>query len=75
MLYQRMPVGIELEATHVDEATLSIAARRMLDLDDVGTPVGEDRAGGGDERELRNLEDPKALHYLDHSRDPTSRRT
>ena len=57
--------GIELEAAHVEEAALRVAAHRMLDLDDVRAPVGEDRAGRRHERELRNLEDANALHHLD----------
>ena len=65
--------GFELEASHVDEATLSVAAHRVLDLDDVGAPVGEDRARRRDERELRDLEDPYALHHLDHASKVTGR--
>ena len=60
-----MPLGVELEAAHVDEAALGVAANRMLHLDDVRAPVGEDRPGRRDERELRNLEDANALHHLD----------
>ena len=59
-------VRVELDAAHVEEAALGIAAHGMLDLDDVGAPVGQDRAGRGHERELRHLEDPDALHHLDH---------
>lgn len=65
MFDERMPVGIELEATHVDEAPLGIAADRMFDLDDVGTPVGENGPRGRDERELCDFQNPDALHDLD----------
>ena len=65
MLDQRMPLGVELEATHVDEAALRVAANGMFDLDDVRAPVGEYRPGRRHERELRNLEDANALHHLD----------
>ena len=65
MLDQRVPVRIQLEAAHVDEAALGVAAHRVLDLDDVRAPVGEDRSGRRNERELRNLEDANALHHLD----------
>ena len=44
MLDQRVAVRVELDAAHVDEAALGVAAHRVLDLDDVGAPVGEDRA-------------------------------
>ncbi len=60
-----MPVRVQLEAAHVDEAALGVAAHRVLHLDDVCAPVGEDRPRRGHERELRDLEDPNALHHLD----------
>ncbi len=66
MLHQRMPVRVDLDAAHVEEAALGVAAHRVLDLDDVRAPVGEDRSRRRDERELRELQDPKALHHLDH---------
>ena len=65
-----MPLRVQLEAAHVDEAALGVATHRVLDLDDVGAPVGEDGSRRGNEGELRNLEDPHALHHLDH--DPPS---
>jgi hypothetical protein len=65
MLDQRVAVGVELEAAHVDEAALGVTAHRVLDFDHVRAPVGEDRPGGGDERELCNLENANALHHLD----------
>ena len=65
MLDQRVPVRVQLEAAHVDEAALGVAAHRVLHLDDVCAPVGEDRPRRRHERELRNLEDPNALHHLD----------
>ena len=58
-------LGSSLESAHVDEAALGVAAHRVLDLDDVGTPVGEDRPRRGHERELGHLEDANALHHLD----------
>ncbi len=72
MLDQRMPLRVQLEATHVDEAALGVATHRVLHLDDVGAPVGEDRSRRGNEGELRNLEDPYALHHLDHISPPGS---
>ncbi len=65
MLDQRMPVRVELEATHVDEAALGVAAHRMFHLDDVCAPVGEDRPRRRHERELCNFEDANTLHHLD----------
>ena len=64
VLDQRVAVRVELDAAHVEEAALGVAAHRMLDLDHVGAPVGEDRARGGHEGELRHFEDPHALHHL-----------
>jgi len=65
MLDQRMPVRVELEAAHVDEAALGVAAHRMLHLDDVCAPVCEDRPGRGHKGELCNFEDANTLHDLD----------
>ena len=73
MLDQRMPLRVQLEAAHVDEAALGVAAHRVLHLDDVGAPVGEDGPRRGDEGELRNLEDPHALHHLDQVNPPGAR--
>jgi hypothetical protein len=49
-----------------DQSTLRIAGHRVLDLDDVGTPVGQHRARGRHERELRDLEDAHTSHRLLH---------
>ena len=65
MFHQRVPVRVELKATHVDEAALRVAAHRMLDLDDVRAPVGEDRPCRRHECELCNFEDANTLHHLD----------
>jgi hypothetical protein len=71
VLHQRMAVGIELKTTHVDEAALGVAAaQRVLDVDDVGSPVGQDRSGRGHERELGDFEDSDSLHPLRHRRAP-----
>jgi hypothetical protein len=40
----------------------------VLDLDDVGTPVGEDCPRGRRERELCHFEDAHALHNLRHDK-------
>ena len=61
---------VDLHAADVDEAALRVAAHRMLDLDDVRAPVGQDRAGGGHEGVLRHLEHPHALHHLRHQELP-----
>ena len=65
---QRVAQRIELDPAHVEEAALGIAAHRMLDLDHVRAPVGEDRARRRRERELRHFEDAHALHYLGRHR-------
>ena len=50
-----------------DQATLRITGFGVLDLDDVGTPVGEHRAGGGNERPGRQLDDADATENVAHS--------
>ena len=65
MLDQRVPVRVELEPAHVDETALGVATHRVLHLDDVCAPIGEDRPRRRHERELRDFEDPNALHHLD----------
>ena len=66
MLHQGIAAGIELHAAHIDETPLGIAPHRVLDLDDVRAPVGQDRSRRGNERELGDLQDSYALHYLRH---------
>ena len=70
VLHQRAALRIDREPLQHLDAALRIAAHRVLDLDDVGTPVGEHCAGRGDEGELRHLEHPHALHNLGHSPSP-----
>jgi hypothetical protein len=65
VLDQWVPIRVELEATHVDEAALSVAPHRMLHLDDVRAPIGKYRPCRRNERELCDFEDPNALHHLD----------
>ena len=48
------------------ETTHRIAPLDVLDLHDLGTPVGEQCRGGGNERVLRDLEDANALHDGSH---------
>ena len=50
------PAGAELDAA------LRVAGDGVLDLDHVGTPVGQHRTGRGREGELRHLEDAHAFH-------------
>ena len=49
----------------LDEAAHRIAAYRMLDLDHIGTPIGQDRAGGRNEGVLRHFQnEPKAWDFV-----------
>ena len=50
-----------------DEATLRVTAVGMLDLEHLGTPLGEHRAGGGHERPCRYLDNADPLHRLHRS--------
>ena len=45
------------------EAAVAVAGDGVLDLDDVGAPVGEQRARHGDEEELRELHDAHAVEH------------
>ncbi len=67
MLHQGVAHGVELHAAQIDETALRIAAHGMLDLDHVCAPVGQDGAGGGHERELRDLQHPDPFHNLRHN--------
>ena len=48
------------------EAAHGVAALDVLDLDDLGAPVGEQRRRGRHEGVLGDLEDPDAPHDLGH---------
>jgi hypothetical protein len=48
------------------EAPHGVAALDVLDLDDLGAPVGEERRRRGDERVLGDLEYADALHDCGH---------
>jgi hypothetical protein len=70
VLDERVPVGVQLHAAHVQEPALGVAPHGVLDLDDVSAPVGEDGSRCGHEGELSHLEDTYALHHLDHVSTP-----
>src|SRR3954453_11263708 len=59
-----------------DESAVPVAVHRVFDLDDVGAPVGEERARDGHEHELRQLDDPDPSEEVDgrfgHGRDGTA---
>jgi hypothetical protein len=48
------------------QTSLRIAHHRVLDLDDVGTPVGQDGTSSRSEGELGDLDHLDALHRLVH---------
>ena len=50
-----------------DQAALRVTGFGMLDLDDVGAPVGQHRAGGGDERPGGELDDADPAENVGHS--------
>lgn len=51
---------------NADQSALRISGHRVLDLDDVGTPVSEHRTCGGHESELGDFEDAHTGHRLLH---------
>jgi len=51
-----------------DEAAIAVATDRVLDLDDLGAPVGEQRTGHRNEDPLRELDDANALERGRHAR-------
>src|SRR5580704_9440145 len=52
--------------SRVHQATLGIALLRVLDLDDVGPPLGQDGPGDGHVRPCRQLDHPDAVHNALH---------
>ena len=63
---QGMALRIKLNPAHIEEPALGIAAHRMLDLDDVGTPVSKNAASRRHESELRHFQNAYAFHHLCH---------
>ena len=55
------PARAEPEDALAHEAAVAITGDRVLDLDHVGAPVGEQRAACGHEHELRELDDTDAF--------------
>ena len=55
---------------HGDESPLRVPRHRVLDLDDVGAPVGQHRSRRRHERELRDLQHSHTGHRFTHL--PTS---
>ncbi len=49
------------------QPTRGVAAGDVLDLDHLGTPVGEDAGRGGHEGVLGDLEDADAFHHVRHA--------
>ena len=70
VLHQSVALLVSGEALQHLDAALGIAAHGMLDLDHVRAPVRQDRARRRNESELRDFEDPNALHNLGHRSRP-----
>ena len=67
VLDHRIDDRVELGAGDRKHAALRIAAHGMLDLDDVGAPVGQHGTGSRDEDELCHFQHSYALHHLLHA--------
>src|SRR5438309_1645901 len=64
VLHQRIESpGWQRKSTQLRGPALRVAVLGMLDLDDIGAPVGKNRAGCGNEGELRHLEYPYPFHW------------
>ena len=66
VLHQGVAVLVGRKSLQHLDAALSVAAHGMLDLDDVGAPIGQHRASRRYKSELCDLKNPHALHYLGH---------
>jgi hypothetical protein len=51
----------------IDQASLRITGLGMFDLDEVGAPVGEHGASGGNERPCGELDDANAAEHIGHA--------
>jgi hypothetical protein len=69
VLEQHVHAAAEVDGAARRQAPHGVAPLDVLDLDDLGPPLGEQRRRGRDERVLRHLQDPNALHDRRH-RDP-----
>ena len=71
VLEQHVDVRLqERQAAALQQAPHGVAALDVLDLDHLGSPVGEQRRRRGHERVLRDLEDPNPLHDGSHLASP-----
>ena len=66
VLEQDVDPAPEVHRAAGGEAAHGVAPLHVLDLDDLGPPVGEQGRRGGDEGVLGDLEDPYALHDCGH---------
>ncbi len=66
VLEQRMHVGGNRDGSRRRETAHGVAALDVLDLDHLGTPVGQQRRRRGHERVLRHFQDAHAFHHCSH---------
>src|SRR5690606_40710677 len=66
VLEQDVDVGAHDGQAARRQAPHGVTPLDVLDLDDLGAPVGEERRCGGDERVLGDLENADTLHDCGH---------
>ena len=71
VLEQHVDVVGDERQTRRGQAAHGIAPLHVLDLDDLGAPVGQQSRCRGHERVLGHLEDPDTLQYGGHASPPT----
>jgi hypothetical protein len=66
MLHHGITGACNEDVVELAKAALGTAGARVLDLQNIGTPVGQHSSRGGNERPVRDLEYAHASHRSAH---------